>query len=613
MILGTAGHIDHGKTALVRALTGVDTDRLPEEKRRGITIDLGFAPLVLDDGTTVGVVDVPGHEAFVRTMLAGATGIDLALLVVAADEGIMPQTREHLAILGLLGVRSGVVALTKKDLVEPEWLSLVRDDVAEMLAPTPLSDASVVAVSATTGDGIAELRAAIARAAARVPARSESDLFRLPVDRAFTVKGTGTVITGTVWTGTLEREATVRIFPGDRSARVRGLQAHGRAVDRVGPGVRAAVALAGVDLTDVERGAVLVAGDGWRETRVLRATVTFLEGIDEETDPRRAYRLHLATQSADARIVAAPGARIMPGHPASVRIHLAQPIIARGGDRFVLRRPSPAGTVGGGEVTDPFPVGSRPRVWGDDASDAMSRLRHALDEAGSRGVAIAELPVRLGIRPGDVAAAIAAAGAVRHEDRAYAAGLESGMADELAALVSGYLDAHPLEPGAPLQDIRSRIGAGGALVDRVLRQCVADQRLEVVGSLVRPAGWAPKLSGRDREALSMIREKLRSAGREPPAAPELEASLGGAVPSLLRLLEREGEVVQVEPDRYYAADAIDRLFEELRTRMEPGRNYGPGELRDLVGVSRKYLIPLLEFCDRRGVTRRTESGRQLGT
>ena len=248
MILGTAGHIDHGKTALVRALTGVDTDRLPEEKRRGITIDLGFAPLRLDGLDTIGVIDVPGHEAFVRTMVAGATGIDAALLVVAADEGVMPQTREHLAILELLGVSRGVIALTKVDLVDEDWLALVVEDVRAETARA-LSDAAIVPTSAVTGQGIEELRARLTAVLRSSAARVDDDLFRMPVDRAFTIKGTGTVVTGTVWSGVLERDANVRIMPSGVAARVRGVQAHGSQVERAQPGTRSAIALAGIDVT----------------------------------------------------------------------------------------------------------------------------------------------------------------------------------------------------------------------------------------------------------------------------------------------------------------------------------------------------------------------------
>lgn len=308
MILGTAGHIDHGKTALVRALTGVDTDRLPEEQRRGITIELGFAPLVLPGVGTIGVVDVPGHEAFVRTMLAGASGIDLALLVVAADEGVMPQTREHLAILGLLGIPTGVVALTKVDLVDADWLALVRDDVAAAVAGSPLEQAAQVPVSVVTGVGLDELRRAIAAAAASAPHRPVDDLFRLPVDRAFTVRGTGTVVTGTVWSGQLRKDDTVRILPGGHRARVRGLQTHGRSVDVAEPGSRLAVNLGGVDVADVLRGSTLVTDGAWEPVDVVRADVAFLGGVTIP-GPRSRVQLHLGTRDVAARVVAGPSRR----------------------------------------------------------------------------------------------------------------------------------------------------------------------------------------------------------------------------------------------------------------------------------------------------------------
>src|SRR5512133_3596336 len=274
MILGTAGH----------------TDRLPEERRRGITIELGFAPLELEGVGTVGVVDVPGHEAFVRTMLAGATGIDLALLVVAADEGVMPQTREHVAILSLLGVRGGVVALTKRDLVDDEWLELVTEDVRSLLEGSPLASA---ATSVTSGAGLDALRSALAAAARAVPARDASDLFRMPVDRAFTVRGTGTVVTGTVWSGTLARDDVLRLYPSGDTVRVRALQAHGHAVERVSAGERAAVALAGVELARVARGAVLVSGDAWRPSNVIRADVALLDDVGRAVGPRSRLGLHL--------------------------------------------------------------------------------------------------------------------------------------------------------------------------------------------------------------------------------------------------------------------------------------------------------------------------------
>src|SRR5258708_26841142 len=298
VILGTAGHIDHGKTTLVKALTGGATDRLPEEKRRGITIDLGFAPLQLEGVGTVGVVDVPGHEAFVRTMVAGATGIDMALVVIAADEGIMPQTREHVAILEHLAVPRGVVALTKRDMVEEDWLDLVRADVIALLAETRLANAPVVPVSATTVDGITDLRAALISLTRDVPEKQVNDLFRLPIDRVFTVKGTGTVVTGTVWSGELADGATIRLLPQGREVRVRGLQNHSRSVPSIRAGDRAAIALAGIDVDDVSRGTVVVSDPTWEATRTLRADVVLTDAVG----PRTRVRFHVGTSEVGARL-----------------------------------------------------------------------------------------------------------------------------------------------------------------------------------------------------------------------------------------------------------------------------------------------------------------------
>ena len=404
MILGTAGHIDHGKTTLVRALTGVDTDRLPEEKRRGITIELGFAPLVLPELGTVGVVDVPGHEAFVRTMVAGAAGIDVALLVIAADEGVMPQTREHLAILSLLGVSLGVVALTKRELVDPDWLALVEDDVRATLAASPLADAPIIAVSALTGQGMPELREALREMLCAVPARRSDADFRLPIDRAFTVKGTGSVVTGTVWSGALERDASVRILPGGEQLRVRGLHAHGSAVPRVEAGDRAALALANIDVAALDRGAVVVQGSAWRATRVLRADIALLPDCDVELGPRTRVRLHLGTSEVGARLVVRDVALVGGAH-VPARLVLDAPIVARAGDRFVIRSASPVATLGGGIVTDPHaPVRARP--WPGVGLTSLERLDLLTREGGANGVLVGDLPVRVGVARGDIDALI---------------------------------------------------------------------------------------------------------------------------------------------------------------------------------------------------------------
>ena len=608
MILGTAGHIDHGKTALVRALTGVDTDRLPEEKRRGITIELGFAPLRLDGIGTIGVVDVPGHEGFVRTMLAGATGVDLALVVIAADEGVMPQTREHLAILELLGVERGVVALTKRDLVGEEWLELVSEDVRSLLANTALSAAPIVPVSATTGDGIAELRRVIADVAKAVPTRVADDLFRMPVDRAFTIKGTGTVVTGTVWTGRLTRDATVRVLPADRAVRVRGIQTHGEQVSVAEPGHRTAVALAGVEVSDVPRGSFLVTDAAWRPTTVVRAEVMLLDDAPRPLGARTAVRFHIGTADVGARIVTGDGA-LNPGDRKLARLMLDEPIVVRAGDRFVLRAASPAATIGGGTVIDPF-AGRRARPWPTGAdSSAEARLELALREAGDSGLDVASLPIRLGVPPQEAATLATLESVLRIGERLFAADIARSLGSRLVRLVEDFHRAHPLAPGISLQEVRSRLGAPPELTDTVVARATSSGVIESTGGVVRTAGWSPKLTESQRRALGEIENLLRDAGHEPPSVAELALRFGDEAADLLRLLEREGRVVAVEPERFYATSGRDALVERLRTGMTMGREYSPAELRELLGFSRKFLIPFLEYCDRHGLTSRTAGGR----
>jgi selenocysteine-specific elongation factor len=605
VILGTAGHIDHGKTALVRALTGVDTDRLPEEKRRGITIELGFAPLALDGVGTVGVVDVPGHEAFVRTMVAGATGIDLALIVVAADEGVMPQTREHLAILELLGVRRAVVALTKADLVDDEWLALVEEDV-RTTNPTLLRDVPIVATSVVSGRGIAELRAALSEIARTIPDRSNDDLFRLPVDRAFTIKGTGTVVTGTVWSGRLSRDENVRILPSRHSARVRGIQGHGLQLDVASAGGRTAIALAGVDVADVPRGSTIVTDRDWRPTTFARADVTLVPDLEVEVRPRTWFRFHVGTAEVGARVVART---IDSSRPFAARLVLDEPVVLRAGDRFVLRTSAPLNTIGGGMITDPY-APKRARPWSPGLS-ARERFTQLLDEAGADGVDAATLPVRLGLSASEVrdlttvaSDEVAVVGA-----RIVARARLTALQAELLAIVTDYHADHPLEPGISTQLLRSQLRGTVEIVDAALQAEVVAQRIASSGGAIFLAVWAPKLDS-DGSALSAsILARLNAAGAEPPSVEELAGELGQDPGPVLRFLERRGDVVQVEQTRYYAADSLKLVIDRLRTAMSGGAEVGPSELREKLALSRKFLIPLLEYCDRVGYTKRNSAGR----
>jgi selenocysteine-specific elongation factor len=605
VILGTAGHIDHGKTALVRALTGVDTDRLPEEKRRGITIELGFAPLALDGVGTVGVVDVPGHEAFVRTMVAGATGIDLALIVVAADEGVMPQTREHLAILELLGVRRAIVALTKADLVDDEWLALVEEDV-RTTNPTLLRDVPIVATSVVSGRGIAELRAALSEIARTIPDRSNDDLFRLPVDRAFTIKGTGTVVTGTVWSGRLSRDENVRILPSRHSARVRGIQGHGLQLDVASAGGRTAIALAGVDVADVPRGSTIVTDRDWRPTTFARADVTLVPDLEVEVRPRTWFRFHVGTAEVGARVVART---IDSSRPFAARLVLDEPVVLRAGDRFVLRTSAPLNTIGGGMITDPY-APKRARPWSPGLS-ARERFTQLLDEAGADGVDAATLPVRLGLSASEVrdlttvaSDEVAVVGA-----RIVARARLTALQAELLAVVTDYHADHPLEPGISTQLLRSQLRGTVEIVDAALQAEVVAQRIASSGGAIFLAVWAPKLDS-DGSALSAsILARLNAAGAEPPSVEELARELGQDPGPVLRFLERRGDVVQVEQTRYYAADSLKLVIDRLRTAMSGGAEVGPSELREKLALSRKFLIPLLEYCDRVGYTKRNSAGR----
>ena len=605
VILGTAGHIDHGKTTLVRALTGVDTDRLPEEKRRGITIELGFAPLALDGVGTIGVVDVPGHEAFVRTMVAGATGIDLALVVIAADEGVMPQTREHLAILELLGVRRGVIALTKADLVDDDWLALVEED-ARGATLRALPDAPIVATSVQSGRGIAELRAALADLARAIPARGKDDLFRLPIDRVFTIKGTGTVVTGTVWSGALDRDEVVRVLPGERTARVRGIQGHGAQLGAAITGGRTAIALAGLDVADVPRGSSLVTDTDWHATTSARADVTIVPDVDVEIRPRTWFRFHVGTAEVGVRVVSRDVAH---GAPFAARLAFDEPVVLRAGDRFVMRTSAPLNTIAGGVIADPY-APKRARPWPASLS-TDERFRRIVDEGGSEGVAVQSLPVRLGETPSSCGALRAAADSwlVQIGERLMLRSSLEELETSLVSLTRAHHADFPLEPGIPVQTLRARVRWPPEFVGRALQSLGDAGTLANHGGVVAVAGWVASPSSSQSALMVSILNRLESAGAEPPSEGELSGEFGADTPAIIRFLERRGDVVQVEPDRYYTTGQLKRLLDKLRSSMAGGTEFSPSQIRDALGLSRKFLIPFLEYCDRAGYTNRTVTGR----
>ncbi len=602
MIIGTAGHIDHGKTALVKALTGVDADRLPEEKRRGITIDLGFAPLLLEGIGTVGVIDVPGHEDFVRSMLVGASGIDLGLLVVAADEGVMPQTREHLLILELLRIPQVVVAVTKSDLVDGEWLELVRADVLALFNDSPLATPPLVSCSSRTGAGLDKLRSVLAECLASAKPRASDELFRMPIDRAFSVKGTGV-------------EASVVVLPSGKTARARRIEQHGNSADFARAGGRAAIALAGLDVSDVSRGSVLVRDDHWQPTSLFEAVITVEPGTVATLTPRTRLRLHAGASEVGVRMVSAAAETVSAG-TALMRVTTDAPLVLRGGDRFVLRLPAPLRTIGGGVVVDPYARRrSLPRHWGNKlnvlSTNSAARLDYQLEADAARGVRASDLVVRTGCSPAEAERLVRQSGAHVGPHNLFTSVVVEEVMASVRRIVAEYEIKSPLAFGVPARTLREGLRVDEELADIAIREMEEDGEIESYGPLVRKTGWAPSPTERDIEVSDHLAHDICAGKQEPPSVGELVSRYGSSVPGLLRFLERQGRIVQVETGRYYDRSTLDAMIGRLRAKLVQGQVYVPAQLRDVLGLSRKYLIPFLEFCDRKGITERRGEGRIL--
>lgn len=621
LIVGTAGHVDHGKTTLVKALTGVQTDRWEEERARGLTIDLGFARMALGEGRVAGVVDVPGHEDFVKNMLAGATGVDLLLLTVAADEGPMPQTREHLDIAALLGVRRGVVALTKVDRVEEDWIGLAREAVEEALGATPGIEAAewpIVPVSAPAGRGVEEVREALAREADGVERRPLGDHFRMPVDRSFTLRGSGTVVTGTVWSGRIARDETVRILPGNEESRVRSVEVHGEPRESAEAGHRCGLALVGVSMDEVPRGRTLVDDGSWKPTRSLGVRLLLLPHGERIVEQGQRVRIYLGTREVMARVRLAGRVALAPGEEEWARLELEDPLVARAGDRFVLRFYSPVRTLGGGRVAEmdaPTDHGGRVDLWAhllegspDQAALAAVRL------AGREGVQPERLPVLTGRRRDALSLADPPEQVVVTGGRWFAAEELETAEEEAVTALEGIHRRRPRAPAASLQALRSSLDdVHPALVDRALEELEAEGAIEVSGGEVRRPEHTPRLSERERQCRDRILEAIREGTTEPPTVDELSGRVGGdrdLLNDLLELLLRDGEVVRISPDLYVDPGVERELREAARDLVRESSPVAAGDFRSAVGdLTRDYLIAYLEYFDRTGLTRRTEEGR----
>jgi selenocysteine-specific elongation factor len=625
-IVGTAGHIDHGKTALVGRLTGVDTDRLKEEKERGISIDLGFAPLTTPAGRRVGIVDVPGHERFVRNMLAGVGGIDVVLLVIAADEGVMPQTREHFAIVKLLGIPKGIVALTKADLVDdPAWFDEVERDVRELVKGSALEAAPIVRVSSTKGTGTDALLRELDRLLESGADRPVDQPVRLPIDRVFTIEGFGTVVTGTLWRGRIAVGDTVAVEPRGETARVRSVEVHGAQVEAAVAGQRTAVALHGLAKTDLARGDWLVAPKSLAPSSLLTARVDLLPDVPKPLQQRTRVRFHLGSGEALARVVLLETEELAPGESALAQLRLETPVVPARGDRFVLRSYSPMRTIGGGTVLEPqAELRKRGGVEGlevAEAGDLVDRARQALRDAGTVPARPEDLARKLEVDPGGLGTALVGLLA-EDEARALADGrmvsrdgwdaARERVLDEFAAYAKGF----PLRFGPTRGELKARAtrALDGALFDAALAELTAEGVVVARGDRISPAPGR-ELVGKHAQAAAKLRAALDAGAYAPPPIAELSGQLGlppNEATELLGRLVADGEIVRLDPDLAWGRTAWDTTLAKVREHFATKPELAVGDLKEALGISRKFAVPLLETLDREGLTVRDGNVRRPG-
>ncbi|KKM11587.1 translation elongation factor [Clostridiales bacterium PH28_bin88] len=632
IVVGTAGHVDHGKTVLVKALTGVDTDRLKEEKERGISIELGFAPLVLPSGRRLGLVDVPGHERFIRQMLAGVGGMDLVLLVIAADEGVMPQTREHLDIITLLQVKRGIIVISKVDLVDQDWLELVQEEVREAVRGSVMADAPMVTVSAMTGEGMARLVEELDKMAGATPPKAAAGRTRLPVDRVFSITGFGTVVTGTLWSGTVRVGDTVELLPQGRNARIRTLQVHGDQVEEAVAGQRVAVNLAGVDLEEVERGFVLAQPGTFRPAYRLDAEVHLLDRAERPLSHHDRVRVYLGTSEAFGRVVLLDREEMAPGETAFVQFAMEEPVVGARHDRFVIRSYSPMETIGGGTIIDPDAPKHkrfRPEVLAALAAKMQGSpeelVAHALAEQREQVSSIAELGKQIGLEQPEVAGAV---GELAKRGEAVLVPGEGGIEyvldtgrwqrwlEEVRGLLSAFHRQYPLRPGIPKEELRTRkfarlsAKAFQALLDAWQRE----GKIKVQGMAAALPEFDAEPTTAQREMLDQVENTLRQGGFQPPAWSEMVPRL--RIPleeseELLHFLIRGDVLVKVTDDLYFHREAVEKAKDLIAAHVRQHGGILLGEARDLLDSSRKYVLPLLEYFDQIKFTKRVGDKRVL--
>ncbi len=626
IILGTAGHIDHGKSSLVKALTGTDPDRLKEEKERGITLDLGFASLDLPGGNRLGIVDVPGHEGLIKNMLAGVGGIDIVMLVIAADEGIMPQTREHLAICNLLRVKQGIIALTKMDLVEKDWLDLVQEEVREFVKGTFLATAPIVPVSSKSGENLPLLVKELARLASEVAPKSSGGILRLPIDRVFTMKGFGTVVTGTLLSGAINAEQEVDILPKGITTKVRGIQSHNQAVKQSVAGQRTAVNLQGIEKDQISRGDAIVSAGYFKSTKTLDATLEMLEQAPRGLKNGARIRFYNATQEALGRITMLGARDLAPGQEAYVQFRLEQPLIIQHGDRYVLRFYSPMETLGGGMVLNPHTRRHKQSTM----QESLAKLdilktgtmqdRIALFVSG-KGLAGMEENALIGSLAADkqeITTALAALGQKKvlfRIDNLYVHASQIPLLEKkIADLIAKYHKDNPLKPGIDKEELKGmlRLRLSPKILNLAVEALVSKKQLESDGSKLRLPSFK---AAKDQSAMKdRIVEAIKKGGSQPPTREELPALFNITekdAKDLLKLLAEENRVIRMNDSLYLHSDTLESIRTGLKKHLDEKKEITIAEFRDLAKTSRKFAVPIMEYFDSQKLTQRIGDKRVL--
>ncbi len=625
VILGTAGHIDHGKTELIRALTGIDTDRLKEEKERGISIELGFAYLDVGDDVRVGVIDVPGHEKFVRQMVAGSGGIDLAALVIALDEGVMPQTVEHLDILELLGIRRGIVVLTKLDLVDEELAMLAEEDAASLVEGSFLENAPMVRVSSRTGEGIEELKETLRQLCKEAEEKRVHGLFRLPVDRVFIMKGHGTVVAGTLISGALKIGDEIEVLPDGLKSSVRSMQSHNKQEERAIAGERVAVNLRGVEQSQVHRGAVLTHPGQFQPSHIIDVELHVLPRAPLALKNRQKVRLHHYTTEVEARLIIPEAGELEPGAQASVQLRTSAPIVPSSGDRFVIRALSPSITLGGGVILNPRGVKLRARTAKSfheiDREDHVAIVESLVRSAGLEGCKQTELLGLSGLPAKRLDKVLEklknsrtlirfdpAENRLIHED------FVSIVRQKMLDRVKAFHQAQPLKEGIPKQELRSTLPGGEKLFRKIMQMLTDSGDLIDQGDLVRAASYKVQLKDDEKGIKDDLLNMIVGGGNAPPVVKDMTSRTGvdaRRLRSLLGILEKEKKIVKVKEDIYFSMEFVEETKRKLAEFIKREGGITPSQFHEVTGSSRKYNIPLLEYFDRERFTIRVGDQRVL--